>query len=129
MMKIFLILSLAVFSILPSHSATLEACKISISSVNKSLPIRKDNLTIVKEAACLPGSPKNRFVYILEVGIDAELARKINFDKEIKPGVLKTFCTDPQVRNVINLYDVDHRYYTKKGEYVGSFLMTSKECM
>jgi hypothetical protein len=106
----------------------MDACKSAASIISKSLPIKKDNVTLLRDVGCLPSSPKNKFIYIMEVSVDAGLAKQINFNKEIKPGVLKTFCTDPQVRNLLNSYDIDHRYYTNSGEYVGSFLMVSKEC-
>ena len=111
-----------------SQYATIEACKYASQTTNKSLPIKKDNLTVLRETSCLAGSPKNRFIYILEINVSEDIARQLNFKKEIKPNVLNTFCSDPQVRVVLNAFDVDHRYYTTNGKYVGSFLMESKEC-
>lgn len=111
-----------------AQSAPIELCKSASQSINKTLPIKKDNLTILRETGCLPSSPKNKFLYIMEISAPAEMAKQVDFKNAIKPNVLNTFCSDPQVRAVLNAFDVEHRYYTNKGEYVGAFLMTSKEC-
>ncbi len=127
--KYLLILgSYLVFTSAIAQPASIDICKYASQTTNKSLPIKKDNLTTLKETGCLISSPKNIFIYILEVSVPAEIAKQINFNKEIKPNVLNTFCTDPQVRAVLNAFDIAHRYYTVKGEYVGSFSMASNEC-
>jgi hypothetical protein len=111
-----------------ANSGTMEICKLASANTNKSLPIIKDSVTILRDTGCISASPKNIFLYILELSVTADVARKINYEKEIKPEVLTLYCTDPRVRPVLNAFDIDSRYYTKKGEYVGSFFMTAKEC-
>lgn len=121
---------LVCISLLPiaAYSNTMDICKKASEQTNKSLPAKKDNFTVVRETACLPGSPKIRFVYILEIDVPLSVAKQINFAKEIKPGVKNTFCTDPNIRSVLNAFDVDHRYYVKDGSFAGSFLIQSSEC-
>ena len=111
-----------------AETASLELCQSASQSVNKTLPMKKDNFTIVRETGCLSGKPKNIFLHILEVNAPIELVRQIKFEEEMKPSVLNTYCTDPKVRPVLNAFDIDYRYYTKNGEFAGSFLMKSKEC-
>lgn len=111
-----------------AHSETMEICKLASANTNKSLPIKKDNVTILRDTGCISASPKNIFIYFLEVSVTADVAKRINYEKEIKPQVLTLYCTDPKVRVFLNAFDVDNRYYTKKGEFVGSFYMTAKEC-
>jgi Co/Zn/Cd efflux system component len=125
------ILAIAAFSTFTSvlaQSATIDLCKSASQIMNKSLPIKKDNLTIMRETSCLPSSPKIKFLHIMEISSPIEMVKQIDFKTAIKPNVLNTYCTDPQVRVVLNAFDIEYRYYTNKGEYVGTFLMTSKEC-
>jgi hypothetical protein len=125
-LKILIVLVL--IQILPTMAQTMSMCKSVAAELNKTLPIKKDRLTTIRETGCVPGKPKNTFLYVLEV--DASLAdmQALNLKKDIKPNVLNTFCTDPKVRPVLEAYDVDNRYFTLKGEFAGSFLMTAKEC-
>ena len=111
-----------------ANSETIEICKLASANANKSLPIKKDSVTTVRETGCISARPKNIFIYVLEISVKADVARKLNYEKDIKPEVLTLFCTDPKVRPVLNAFDIDNRYYTEKGEYVGSFFMTAKEC-
>jgi hypothetical protein len=111
-----------------AHSTTMDVCKKTSEQTNKSLPAKKDNITVVRETGCLPGNPKIRFVYILEVDIPLNVAKQINFAKDMKPGVKNTFCSDPNIRALLNAFDVDHRYYAKDGSFAGSFLIQSSEC-
>ena len=127
--KISKILILLVFiQILPSMAQTMSMCKSVAAEVSKTLPIKKDRLTTIREAGCVPGKPKNTFLYVIEVDATLDAIKSIDFNKEVKPRVLNTFCTDPKVRPVLEAYDVDNRYFTLKGEFAGSFLMTAKEC-
>lgn len=130
-MRFYLIGFLICTSFLPiaAHSKTMDICKKASEQTNKSLPAKKDNFTVVRETACLPGKPKIRFVYILEIDIPLSVAKQINFIKEIKPDVKNTFCTDPNIRALLNAFDVDHRYYVKDGSFAGSFLIQSSECI
>lgn len=117
--------------LLPGFAAakTLDVCQKAAANVNRMGAVQKDKYTFAKNAACIPGSPKHRFVYMLELrGLPTDVARQINFEGDIKPGALNTFCTDPDMRAVLNAYDVDHRYYTESGVFAGSFLMQSREC-
>lgn len=111
-----------------AHSTTMDVCKKASEQTNKSLPARKDNVTVVRETGCFQGNPKIRFVYILEVNIPLDVAKQINFARDIKPGVKNTFCSDPNIRVVLNSFDIDHRYYTRDGSFAGSFLIQSSEC-
>jgi hypothetical protein len=116
------------FMSINSSAQTLDECKATSQIVNKSLPIKKDNLTILRETACITGMKKQKFIYIMEVSLSKEDANNIDFKYTLKPRVLNTFCSDPQVRVILNAFDVDHHYYTKNGEFMGSFLMSSIEC-
>ena len=111
-----------------AHSTTMDVCKKASEQTNRSLPAKKDNITVVRETGCLPGNPKIRFVYILEVDIPLNIAKQINFTRDLKPGVKNTFCSDPSIRALLNAFDVDHRYYTNDGSFAGSFLIQSSEC-
>lgn len=108
---------------------TLDVCQKAAANVNRMGVVQKDKYTFTKSAGCVPSSPKHRFVYMLELrGLPVDVARQINFEGDIKPGALNTFCTDPDMRAVLNAYDIDHRYYTESGVFAGSFLMRSREC-
>jgi hypothetical protein len=108
---------------------TFEFCKKAADNVTKMGITQKDKYTFVRGAGCIPGNPKNRFVYMLELrGISTDIIRHIDVARDIKPDGLRQFCTDPAMRALLNAYDVDHRYYLENGVYVGSFLMQSREC-
>ena len=111
-----------------SLANTLEICKSAAAEMRKTLPLRKDNVTVILSVNCIPGKPKHRLVHIAEVSIPVEMMRQIDVNTEIKPSVLTTYCTDPAIRVTLNAYDVDYRYYTKTGAFGGSFLMKSSEC-
>ena len=114
---------------LTAHASSLELCKSTVDTVSKILPARKDSNTVVKNVGCVPGKPKNRFVYRLEIsGLSQDTLKEIDVNKDVKPDALNLFCTDPNMRALLNAFDVDHRYYTERGVFVGSFLMESREC-
>jgi hypothetical protein len=112
-----------------TYAGSLDVCKSTSDSIRKLLPARKDSMTVVKNVICAPGNPKNKFIYILEVsGIPLDVLNQMNMVRDIKPDGLNQFCTDPSMRSLLNAFDVDHRYYTDRGVFVGSFLMESGEC-
>lgn len=119
---------LVLVQISPIIAQTMSMCKEVAAEVRKALPIKKDRLTTIREAGCVPGKPKNTFLYVLEVDATLDAIKSIDINKEVKPSVLNTFCSDPKVRPILNAYDIDNRYFTLKGEFAGSFLMTAKEC-
>jgi hypothetical protein len=121
-------LSCIAFLPISAHSGAMEICKEASEQANKLLPLKKDNVTVVRETGCFPGSPKIKFVYILEINVPIDSTRQLNFSKEIKPNVKNSFCSDPDIRSTLNLFDIDHRYYTKDGFFAGSFLIQSSEC-
>lgn len=131
MRKKFILFYLAGAFVVPltAHASSLELCKSTVDTVSKILPARKDSNTVVKNVGCVPGKPKNRFVYRLEIsGLSQDTLKQIDVNKDVKPDALNLFCTDPNMRALLNAFDVDHRYYTERGVFVGSFLMESKEC-
>jgi len=114
---------------LTAHASSLELCKSAVDKMSKFLPVRKDSNTVVKNVGCAPGQPKIRFVYRLEIsGLSQDILSQIDVNKDIKPDALNLFCTDPNMRALLNEFDVDHRYYSERGVFVGSFLMESREC-
>ena len=125
---IFLLFLLIIFQAFPVHSETMSVCKAVASELKKSLPIKKDNLTTIRDVGCLQSKPKNLLIYILEVDALLSAVKMIDFNKELKPINLRIFCSDPKIRPVLDAYDIDHRYYTIKGDFAGSFLLSSKEC-
>jgi hypothetical protein len=112
-----------------AHANTIEICKNTVDITRKILPLRKDSVTVVKNVLCAPGVLKNKFVYMLEVnGVAQDIVSQIDVTRDIKPDALNQFCTDPKLRALLNAFDVDHRYYTARGIFIGSFLMESREC-
>jgi len=109
-------------------STSMEVCKLAAETINKMVPLRKDRFTVMRQAGCLAGKPKNKLIHILDIEVEAELAKEVDFKNGIKPDVLNTYCSDPQIRPTLDAFDIDFRYYAKKGVFVGSFLITSKEC-
>lgn len=131
MRKKFILFYLAGALIVPpvSHASSLELCKSTVATVSKTLPARKDRFTVVKNVGCAPGKPKNRFVYMLEVsGLSQDVLKQIDVSRDIKPDGLNVFCSDPNMRALLNAFNVDHRYYTERGVFIGSFLMEAREC-
>lgn len=116
------------FTHFPLLANDLDLCNKVVEKINPTLPIKKDNLTTLKNVGCIPQSKRVILAYIHEVSVSAEVLKKINLEKEIKPNALNTFCTDPNIRVVLNIFDVDFRYYTMNGIFGGSFLITSKDC-
>jgi hypothetical protein len=110
------------------NAYTLEVCKYASDRTNKTLPYRKDRVTVVRTTGCIAGNEKPIFVYVYDIDIPLDIAQKINYNKDIKPDVLNTFCTDPDIRSTLNAFDIDTRYYSRNGSFAGSFKMTSKEC-
>lgn len=112
-----------------AEASSFEVCQKAAAGAARMGVVQKDKYTFTKSAACVPGSPKHRFVYMLELrGLPNDVFRQIDFARDIKPGGLNQFCTDPDMRALLNAYDVDHRYYSEDGTYIGSFLMQSREC-
>ncbi|MFC7410863.1 hypothetical protein [Hydrogenophaga atypica] len=108
---------------------TLDLCQKAATNANRMGVVQKDKYTFSKSAACIPASPKHRFVYMLELrGLPNDVFRQIDFARDIKPSGLNQFCTDPDMRALLNAYDVDHRYYSEDGTFIGSILMQSQEC-
>ncbi len=126
---ILLYLAGAFFALPAAHASSLELCKSAVEKISKFLPVRKDSNTVVKNVGCAPGQHKIRFFYRLEIsGLSQDILSQIDVNKDIKPDALNLFCTDPNMRALLNAFDVDHRYYTERGEFFGSFLMESREC-
>lgn len=96
--------------------------------MKKTLPLRKDSITVVRDVGCLPGKPKHKLVHFVEVSAHIGVLRQLDLSKEIKPDALRTYCTDPEIRPAIKAFDIDYRYYTIDGTFAGSFIMRESEC-
>jgi hypothetical protein len=123
-----LVFVLSLLQIIPAKAQSMAMCKAVAAEMRNQLPIKKDNLTTIRDVGCLPGKPKNIMINILDVDAPLSALKTIDFNKDMKPSNLRIYCSDPKIRPVLEAFDIDNRYYTLKGDFGGSFLMSSKEC-
>jgi len=110
------------------YASDMKLCKTVAERLEGTLPIKVDRFTKVTKIGCIPSSSKVALTYIHELSVSLEVAKSVDFTREIKPGSLKFFCSDPQGRAVVDKFDVNMRYYIPDGTYVGSFLISTKDC-
>jgi len=117
---------------LPTYASTMANCKKVAEIMGKALPIRKDNITIMREVGCIPSAPKNKLHHVLEIDVQPNIAQQLSRSKdisrEIKPSVRNTYCTNPQIKPILGEFDLDFTYYTKQGVYVDSFTLKLSDC-
>ncbi len=124
----FLVITIFGVVNIPAFAGSLDLCKTVQSRLQVSLPQQKDKYTFVTNVGCVQGSPKHRFVYMLEIrGLSKSQLKGLKL-KDLKEGSLNQFCSDPSMRALLNAFDIDHRYYDSSGLFLDSFLMSSKEC-
>jgi len=111
-----------------ANATDMKVCKSVSQRLQSTLPIKVDRFTKITNISCIPSSSKVVLAYIHELTVPLDVAKSIDFAREIKPGSLNFFCSDPQGRSVINAFDVMMRYYLPNGTYVGSFSISTRDC-
>jgi hypothetical protein len=113
----------------PAHASsdTFGLCKFVADNARKSLPIRVDKLTEMTNVTCLSLSNKVVLVYIAEVNLTEEYLSAIDL-RALKPAMLNTWCSDPNMKRTLEVFDVNYRYYLQDGLFIGNIELKNTEC-
>lgn len=111
-------------------SATVEQCWGVANYVKKGLPNRIDSVTVITGVTCLPArtvNAKNEVVYVAQIELPSRRLVGANIDK-LRPEVLNTWCTEPNMKKLLRVYDVKYKYFSLDGKFIGNLSLSIKDC-
>tara|TARA_Y100000389_G_C17360336_1_gene463397 strand:+ start:157 stop:651 length:495 start_codon:yes stop_codon:yes gene_type:complete len=123
-----------------SDVISLEFCKEMTSELNRSMPMRVDEITTTTTSVCLPelrGKSASLFYKRVVDTNSAVWRENINDDPEIiksimkynKGEVLNGFCTNPNQRMLLDgLVSIIYNYSSSNGSHIGEFSINKNDC-
>lgn len=110
-----------------TSSSAFSTCKFVADKARKSLPIQIDSLTKMVNVTCVELFDRPLLLYVAEVKLTSDYLHAIDL-QSIKPVVLNTWCTDPNMRVVLEMFDVNYRYYLIDGVFIGDIKLKNTQC-
>lgn len=105
----------------------LQDCNALASELNKMTPMQVDKITLWKTTACLPQGRNVVLTYIYLLDVDKGQVSQTALDS-LRPAQLASWCTNPQQRQLINLYDVQYQYSSRDSTFIGKLEYSAKLC-
>ena len=110
-----------------AFAGTVQECTQIAAEVNKSTPMRLDNLTVLKNASCVAIQGGAKLIYANQIDTSAQKITQRELTTLI-PGQKNYWCVDPDGKALIALYDVEYTYADLKGVMIGKTNISKKDC-
>ncbi len=125
-MKIKISLLLILFSV-NAYAGSIKQCNQIAEVVNKKVPMNVDSETILKNAACEVTLDGFKLIYNNQISEKLENVTQSQLDTLI-PKQKKYWCLDANGKALIDLYDIEYRYFSKKNLFIGKTYISKNDC-
>lgn len=91
------------------------------------MPMQIDKVTKAINIICIIGSKKPTIMYSYKVDVDYSnnLVKSLN---GMRNKIVGSWCTSPNLRNLLSLYDAKFQYEDKLGKYITAINISSADC-
>lgn len=128
MLKLTTVLSLFALLGAPAvHAASLKDCNALASELNKMTPMNVDQVTLWKTTVCVPRDGRTVLTYAYVLDVPKGTVNQDSLER-LRPTQLAGWCTNPQQRALFNMFDVEHQYSDKDGNFIGKLFHTNRMC-
>jgi hypothetical protein len=113
-----------------TQNEKLEFCKAMTEVIQKQLPMKTDQITILNSVTCSPTNPPTfLYDYIIELDSKGEYAGAIKESIEInRKEQLNLWCTSPDKQMIISDFNIQTDTRDKNGIHLDKILLTSSDC-
>ena len=129
-MKLFfsqaLFLALMVGSV-SARADLLTDCNQTASEVNRSTPQVLDNITTLLNAICFKDGGAVTLSYRNRLSVNPGAVTQANLNN-LRPGMVNSWCTDPDMRALINQVNIQYTYSDAGGRFVGKIDLSRRDC-
>lgn len=118
--------ALAFAGVLPTAQASglLAECNDVASSINQSAPQAIDKITTLVNSACFAEGRSVVLQYRMRLSVTGE---QVDLNR-LKPNMVNSWCTDPQLRPLLNYINVQYSYSDPQGRYIGRVDISQRNC-
>lgn len=128
MKKIISFLFLSGFAVASQSSwaGTYKECIEIANEVNQGVPQQIDRITTLMTAICKEDGRKVIFTY--NYLIDSETPMTQKDISSLKPGQINVLCTNPDIKPLINAFDIEMSYSDQTRKFIGYNRISKKDC-
>lgn len=105
----------------------LTDCNQTASEVNRSTPQVLDNITTLLNAVCFRDGGAVTLSYRNRLSVNPGAVTQANLNN-LRPGMVNTWCTDPDMRVLINQVNIQYTYSDAAGRFVGKIDLSRRDC-
>ncbi len=118
--------ALAFAGLLPTAHASglLAECNDVASSINQSAPQAIDKITTLVNSACFADGRSVVLQYRMRLSVTGQ---QVDLNR-LKPNMVNSWCTDPQLRPLLNYINVQYSYSDPQGRYIGRVDISQRNC-
>lgn len=109
-----------------SWAGTYKECIEIANEVNQGVPQRIDRITTLVSAVCKEDGRKVIFSYNYQIEAEATLTQKDI--SSLKAGQVNVLCTNPDIKPLINEFDIEMSYSDQARKFIGSNRIGKKNC-
>lgn len=110
-----------------SASTALAACSAAASEINRSTPRIIDQATTLMNANCTQGAGAVHLQYRNRLIAPVGSVDQAKLDSE-RPRVIASWCTDPTLKPLLNMVNVEYHYSDGAGRYIGKIEFGRTDC-
>jgi|SRR5450631_1705953 hypothetical protein len=99
-------------------ASTLSDCNAVASKLNEQTPMRVDKLTTWKTTICISAPTGVRLLYVYFIDVASGQVTQANLNT-LRAGQLKSWCSNPDQRKLIDLVDIEYQYLDNDSGYIG----------
>ena len=111
----------------PVLADSLAECNQLASELNKMTPMNVDKVSIWKSTVCLRKGRNVVLTYLYTLDVASGAVHQENLES-LRATQLQSWCTNPQQKELFDLYVVNYKYYDKAGKYIGELTHDKTQC-
>ena len=105
----------------------LTDCNQTASEVNRSTPQVLDNITTLINAVCFRDGGAVTLSYRNRLTVNPGTVTQANLNN-LRPGMVNSWCTDPDMRVLINQVNIQYTYSDAAGRFIGKIDLSKRDC-
>ena len=105
-------------------SGLLAECNDVASSINQSAPQAIDKITTLLNSACFEDGRSVVLQYRMRLSVTGQ---EVDLNR-LKPNMVNSWCTDPQLRPLLNYINVQYSYADPQGRHIGRVDISQRNC-
>ena len=109
-------------------NSSLEQCNKLASAMNKQFPMAIDKITIIENTLCIPSNGAVALRYHYTIKVPSNSVTQSDLTLKLREQQLAGWCTSPDQRYLINLFNIEYLYKDQTGAYIGILRYDKSMC-